>query len=333
MVHRAIRRVGSRSLSTAASLAACAIALAGCGSSAPAPSSTAASASSSATEAAPVEVVASTDVYGSIVKVIGGERVAVTSIIHSPDADPHEYESTPADAAAVGRAKLVVLNGGGYDDFATKLVDAASTTPAVVNVVDLSGLRSGAPATPAGSGDAPEFNEHVWYSLPTVKKLADQLATDLGAADPADAAIFTRNAAGFTAQVDGLVAKVAAIKAAHAGDKVAVTEPVPLYLVQDAGLVNATPVKFSETAEEGTDPPAAVLQATLALFTGKQVKALLPNAQTQSPSTHQVEEAAASAGIAQVPVTETLPAGVGDYITWQRSQIDALAAALDKAAA
>ena len=323
MFHHAVPPVGTRGVAAVVSLA-CAIALAGCGSSTPTPAPPGGA-------AAPVAVVATTDVYGSIVRAVGGDRVTVTSIIHSPDADPHEYESTPADAAAVGRAALVVVNGGGYDDFATKLLTTAATRPAVVNVVDLSGLQAPAPPSGAG-GEAPEFNEHVWYSLPTVKKLADQLARDLGTADPADAATFTRNAAGFTAQVDGLIAKLTAIKAAHAGDEVAVTEPVPLYLVQDAGLVNATPVKFSEAAEEGTDPPAAVLQETLALFTGKRVKALMPNAQTEGSATRQVEAAAAAAGIAQVPVTETLPAGVDDYVRWQDGQISALGDALNNAA-
>ena len=326
MFPRTTDGVGMRSLAAAVSLAGVAMAvvtaLAGCGSAAPVAPSTA---------GAPVQVVASTNVYGSIAHAVGGDRVAVTSIIHSPDADPHEYESTPADAAAVSRAKLVVVNGGGYDDFATKLLATTSTKPMVVNVVDLSGLQA-APGSTAAP-DAPEFNEHVWYSLPTAKLLAAQLATDLGTSDPADTATFSRNAAAFTTRVDGLISKVAAIKAAHAGEKVAVTEPVPLYLLQDAGLVNATPATFSAAAEEGTDPSAAVLNETLRLFTGRQVKALLPNAQTESPSTRQVEQAAAAAGIAQVPVTETLPTGVDDYVTWQDGQISALADALNRAPA
>src|SRR5690242_16468116 len=118
--------------------------LAGCGSSEPAAAPTAAS---TATDTA-VRVVASTNVYGSIVKAVGGDRVAVTSIIDSPDADPHDYESTPADAAAVKEAKLVVVNGGGYDDFATKLVDSAAVQPTVIDVVELSGLEPAEPATP-----------------------------------------------------------------------------------------------------------------------------------------------------------------------------------------
>ena len=300
-------------------LVALGLLVAGCGS-APAPAPSAAPSGA----ATPVRVVASTNVYGSIARAIGGDRVTVKSIIDSPDADPHEYEASPADAAAVGGAAIVVVNGGGYDDFAGKLVEVATAKPQVIDVVALSGLET------AG---AEEFNEHVWYSLPAVEKLADRLAADLAAADPAGAATYTANAAAFKGGVDGLTAKVDAIKAAHTGDKVAITEPVPLYLVQAAGLQNATPPEFSEAVEEGSDPSAAVLNDTLGLFTGKAVKALLANAQTESGSTRQVEQAATAAGIPVVAVTETLPAGVDDYVAWQGGQIDQLSAALGRAAA
>ncbi len=265
-------------------------------------------------------VVASTNVYGSIAQAVGGDAVSVTSIIDSPDADPHEYEARPTDAVAVTTAKVLVYNGAGYDDFATRLLGAAGTKPLAIDVAQLSGLQTG-----------PGFNEHVWYSFPTVKKLADALATDLGRADPAQAATFTANAAAFNARIDAVTAKLDAVKTKHGGQKVGVTEPVPLYMVQAAGLVDATPTEFSEAVDEGTDPPAAVLAATLATLQGPdKVKALLPNAQTETPLTTQVEQAATTNGVPVVKVTETLPAGVTDYVTWMTQQVDALAAALDR---
>jgi zinc/manganese transport system substrate-binding protein len=267
-------------------------------------------------------VVTSTDVYGAIAHAVGGDAVNVTSIINSPDADPHEYESKPLDALAVDAAQVVIYNGGGYDDFAAKLVAASGAKPTTIDVVALSGLQA---ATPA---DTP-FNEHVWYSLPTMKKLAETLATDLAAADPAHASTFQANAAALGRQIDALTAKLDAIKAKYVGQKVAITEPVPLYMVAAAGLVNVTPEAFAEAVEEGTDPPAAVLAATLALFQGTdKVRVLLPNAQTETPLTKQVEQTAAANGVPIVPVTETLPAGVTDYVTWMTHQIDGLGAAL-----
>ncbi|MEK6443020.1 metal ABC transporter solute-binding protein, Zn/Mn family [Pseudonocardia sp. T1-2H] len=173
------------------------------------------------------------------------------------------------------------------------------------------------------------FNEHVWYHLPTVRKVADQIAKDLGTLDPANAAAYTANATAFDGRVAGLTSKLEAIKAQHAGRRVAVTEPVPLYEIEAAGLVNATPEEFSKAVEEGNDPPAAVLDETTRLVAGRDVKALVSNSQTESPTTTRVEDAAKAAGVPVVSVTETLPAGVDDYVAWQSSQIDALAAALD----
>ncbi len=262
-------------------------------------------------------VVASTDVYGAVASAVGGDTAAVTSLIRSADADPHEYEPTPADTLAVSRATVFVANGGGYDDFATKLYDAASNKPVSVVVTALSGFET----------DAPDFNEHVWYDLPTVKKLADHLATSLGAADQPNANRYLDNAKKFDAQVDGLMTKVAAIKAKHAGVKVAITEPVPGYLLDAAGLVVVTPPEFSEAVEEGTDPPAAVVTANNATFA--EAKVLVENAQTTGPITTQAEQAAAANRVPVVKVTETLPDGVTDYVTWMNGQVDALAAALD----
>lgn len=270
-----------------------------------------------------VNVVASTDVYGSVASEVGGKHARVTSIIHTPDADPHEYESTPADALAVSRAALLVINGGGYDDFATKLIGVSGTgsrTPNVINVSELSGLPNG-----------PEFNEHVFYSLPTMRKLADTLAAELGKANPGEAADFTHNAAAFDARLDELNVKAGAIKATHSGARIAVTEPVPLYLTAQAGLVDATPEQFSHAVEDGSDPPVAVLQQTLALFHGPdRVRVLLLNGQTESPTTSQVERAATAAGVPVVKVTETLPAGTLDYVSWMDGQITQLAAALGR---
>jgi zinc/manganese transport system substrate-binding protein len=307
-----VRPFGSVALAVVAS-AALAASLAACGSGVP----------GAAADGKPM-IIASTDVYGAIAQAVGGDLVTVTSLIDDPAADPHSYESTPADAAAVARAAIVVANGGGYDDFVQRLVESSGGHPTVIDVVALSGLE------PPGAESA-EFNEHVWYSLPTVQKLAGQLATDLGAADPADAARYTANAQAFSGRIDGLVADTAAIAAAHSGTRVAITEPVPGYLLAAAGLTDVTPPEFTEAIEEDTDPPAAALAATLQLFGPPQpVAALVLNSQTTTPTTDQVRAAAQTGGVPVVEVTETLPPGATDYADWMGAQIDALAAALNR---
>ncbi|MFD5476824.1 metal ABC transporter solute-binding protein, Zn/Mn family [Streptomyces hawaiiensis] len=296
-------------LLTSASLAL----LAGCGSSS---DSTGADA-----ENAPdrVAVVASTNVYGDIVQRIGGDRVDVTSLISDPDQDPHSYEADPQNQLALSKAKVVVENGGGYDDFVDRMLKGGHNDSAeVINAVEVSGRTA-----PKGG----ELNEHVWYDFPTVAKVADRISAALTKADPDDAAAFKKNAAAFKAKLGPLEAAEARIKKEHGGEGVAITEPVPLYMTEASGLVDRTPPAFSEAIEEGDDVSPRILQENLALFSGKKVKALVYNEQTSGPQTEKTEAAAKAAGIPVVPVTETLPKGK-DYLGWMNANVDALAGAL-----
>ncbi|WP_371402140.1 zinc ABC transporter substrate-binding protein [Kribbella sp. NBC_00662] len=286
--------------------------LAACGSSA-------ADETATSTSRSGVQVVASTNVYGDIVKQIAGDKAEVTSIISDPDQDPHSYEANTQTQLSLSKAKVVIENGGGYDDFMdTMLKSAGNTSAKVLNVVDISGHKA-----PAGG----ELNEHVWYDFPTVEKLAAQLATTLSEVDSANSSTYAANAAAFTGKVKQLEATEASIKAAHNGAGAAITEPVPVYLLTACGLVNRTPGEFSEAIEEGTDVPAAVLQETLTLFSAKQVKLLAYNEQTSGPETEKVLAAAKANGIAVVPVTETLPDGK-DYLGWMTANLDAIRSAL-----
>ncbi|MEU7722052.1 metal ABC transporter solute-binding protein, Zn/Mn family [Streptomyces tibetensis] len=296
-------------LLTSASLAL----LAGCGS----------SSDSSGGKSAParVAVVASTDVWGDIARRIGGDRVDVTSVISDPDQDPHSYEADPQNQLALSKAKIVVENGGGYDDFVDHMLKGGHHgTAEVINAVDVSGKTA-----PEGG----ELNEHVWYDFPTVAKVADRISAALAKADPGDATAFTKNATAFKAKLAPLEAAEAGIKKAHGGEGIAITEPVPLYMTEASGLVNRTPAQFSEAVEEGDDVAPRVLQQSLALFSGKKVKALVYNEQTSGPQTEKAEAAAKAAGIPVVPVTETLPSGK-DYVGWMTANVDALASALAK---
>ncbi|MFF4864433.1 metal ABC transporter solute-binding protein, Zn/Mn family [Streptomyces sp. NPDC001231] len=299
-------------------MGACLALVAGCGSSSGSKSD--GSVSQTPAVSSKVTVVASTNVYGDIVEQIGGGKVAVTSVISDPDQDPHSYEANTQNQLVLSKAKLVIENGGGYDDFIDRMLKSSNSSAEVINAVKVSGKTA-----PKGG----ELNEHVWYDFPTAAKIADRIATALGKAEPADAATFTKNAETFKARLEPLEAKEAQIKKVHGGEAIAVTEPVPLYMTEAGGLVNKTPEEFSKAVEEGSDVSPKVLQATLALFTGKQVKALVYNAQTSGPQTEKIEQAAKAAGIPVIPVTETLPKGK-DYVGWMTSNVDALADALNK---
>ncbi|MFF4052351.1 metal ABC transporter solute-binding protein, Zn/Mn family [Streptomyces chartreusis] len=304
----------SRRLSAALLTGTCLTLLAGCAGS----SDTAGAHSPAAASVIPV--VASTNVYGDLARRIGGAKVRVTSIISDPAQDPHSYEAGTRNQLALSKAEVVIENGGGYDDFVDRMLKSAGSSPDVIDAVEVSGKTA-----PKGG----ELNEHVWYDFPSVAELADRIASALGKADPADAATFTENARDFVRLLRPLERKEARIKAEHGGEAVAITEPVPLYMIEASGLRNVTPAEFSEAIEEADDVSPRTLRSTLALFTGKKVEALVYNEQTSGPQTEKAERAAEAAGIPVVPVTETLPTGK-DYLAWMTANVDALASALAK---
>ncbi|MER5838377.1 zinc ABC transporter substrate-binding protein, partial [Streptomyces sp. NPDC002130] len=84
-----------------------------------------------------ITVVASTNVWGDVAQAVAGDKLTVTSIINEPSADPHSFEATPADAAKITDASLVVYNGGGYDQFITDVLDAGKGEQKTVNAYNL----------------------------------------------------------------------------------------------------------------------------------------------------------------------------------------------------
>jgi len=298
------RRATALATSSLASVLALA-AVAGCGS------------DSDAEASDGVAVVASTNVYGDLTESIGGNRVSVTSVIDDPSADPHSYEASTRTQLAVSEADLVIENGGGYDDFMDTLLSASDGDAVVLTAVEVSGLDA----------EAEGFNEHVWYDLESTSALAGRIADELSDIDPDGAETYAANAAKLQDGIAELVAQEQEARATTEGAGVAITEPVPGHLLDALGAEDRTPGEFSEAIEEGGDVSPAVLQETLALFSGGQVQALVYNEQTSGPETEQVLEAAEDAGVTVVPVTETLPDGE-DYLSWMGGNVDAVVAAL-----
>lgn len=261
-------------------------------------------------------VVASTNVYGDIARQIGGSHVHVTSILTSPNADPHLFEPATANGLAVAEASVVIENGVGYDDFMTKLEHATpSSKRRVLTIADVVGVHGH------------DANPHIWYDIPKLPAIARAIATVLSQADPPHAGAYTRGARSFVASLEPLDREIAAIRRGHTGDPVAYTEPVPGYLLTAAGLRNVSPADFTRAIENGTEPPPQAVAAMGDLLARRAVKVLLYNSQAVSPITARMRDAAKAAGVPVIGVTETLPAH-STFQQWQLDQVRALARAL-----
>ena len=265
---------------------------------------------------ATLTVVASTDVWGSVASAVVGDHAAVRSIVSGATDDPHSFELSPADAAAITDASLVVYNGGDYDHWVD---DVLASHPDVESVDAYSLLTAGDRA-----------NEHVFYDPGTAKAVAARIAERLAAVDSAHADAYRANAAEFGRQADTILEAERAITRAHPGTSVVATEPVAFYLLRNAGLTDRTPAGFANAVEEGDDPSPADVATMLDLINSQQVAALLFNPQTETAATQQIEAAARRASVPVVNVTETLPEGL-DYLTWQARTVEELAHQLDQA--
>jgi len=326
----------NRTLTAAAAFTALGLSIAGC-----TPTST--------PEAEGLSIVASTNVWGDVARSIAGDNATVTSYISNSAQDPHSYEASARDQLAMSRADIVIENGGGYAPFIDALVEASANSAdlVVLNASEHSGLmpeddhaeddhaeddhaeddHAEDEGEHAGHDHIEGFNEHVWYSFTAVDAVAHELAHELGDLDPDNAAAYESNYEAFSAELSALSARATTIGTEIGGQSVAITEPVPLYLLEAMSLVNATPAAFSEAFEEGIDIPPTAMRDTLALFTNREVVLLAYNDQTTSSQGELVLDAAMTAGISVVPFTETLPDGQ-DYSTWMSANLDAVVAAL-----
>jgi len=269
------------------------------------------------TTAPKVRIVAAENFYGNIAEQIGGDQVAVTSILSDPNVDPHEYESNVDDAKAIAEADLIIENSGGYDDWMDKLLSASPSAKRVL----LKGFDIAVKKLPD--------NEHIWYEVDNAQTVAHALANNLAKIDPAGAPAFKKNLQAFDKSLVAIRQKIAELKKKYNGTPVGLTETIFLYQSGPMGLKMLTPFEFQKSIAEGNDPPAEAATEAESQVKGKKIKVLIYNEQTVTPITSKLQDEAKAAGIPILPVTETMPSAV-NYQNWMLSQLTALDQALGK---
>lgn len=305
----------------------------------------------------------STNVWGAILKTVGGEHLDVIIAVNDAKQDPHEYEATAQDKLNISKAKLVLVNGGGYDEWASSLANSVENKPVIINAVELSGLQSEKHDDHADHDHKHEhhhehehkhehahdhkhehkhdhkhehhghhhhhgdFNEHVFFSLDTAKKVAEAVANQLSNADPANKDSYQQNAKNFVGEISQLQATV---KTIGQGKNVSVfaTEPVVEYLLDEMGVKNITPADYIKQSETDAGVSVKVLNDSKVLLQNKQANVLVVNAQTEDATSKQLVEIAKEAGIPTVFVNETLPDGVNNYTDFMKKTLDDFAKAV-----
>jgi zinc/manganese transport system substrate-binding protein len=298
-----IRRPG---IGAAALLALLATLTAGCGAS-----------TSDVTAAGAIVAVGAENQYANVIEQVGGRYVKVTAVESNPNTDPHTFEASPSVAQAVSAAGLVVQNGVGYDTYMERMESASggvgsNSSRKVIDVQKLLGLPDSTP------------NPHLWYKPHTMPAVADAIAADLGALQPAHASYFQANAARFEKSLTPWYRALEQFAAEYPGTPVATTEPVGDYMLEAAGTHNLTPFGLQADIMNGVDPAPQDVTLQNGLFASHRVKAFVYNQQVTDSLTQSFLQEAKRHGVPVVAVYETMPTPGYDYQSWMLAEAQAL---------
>ena len=206
-----------------------------------------------------LNVIASFSILGDFVKNVGGDRVEVATLV-GPNGNAHVYAPSPGDAKRVADAKLVFVNGLGYEGWLERLVKASGTKAPIV--VATKGIK---PLERAGEHDHDHdhgrADPHAWQSVANAKIYVANIRDALIAADPAGKDAYSANAVAYLAKLDALEHDVREVIAKIPADRRRViTSHSAFGYFQDAYGVNFTaPQGVSTEAEASAKDVAAII--------------------------------------------------------------------------
>jgi ABC-type Zn uptake system ZnuABC Zn-binding protein ZnuA len=266
-------------------------------------------------------VVTTTTVFADMVSQVGGDLVSVTSLVPK-NADVHTFEPRPSDMITVHKARLLVMNGLGLDDWLTRTIANASAdgTPLLKLGVGLPGVELLAGQTTA------KQNPHLFLDVKYAALYVDRIAAALADADAAHASTYSAQAAAYKTQLetlDGWVrAQIATIP--EANRKLVTFHDAFPYYAREYGIE----IVGVAVEAPGQDPSAGQMASLISAIKNAGVKAIF--SERQFP-TKLVDQLAAEAGCKVVAnlYDDTLgDAPVTSYeqlIRWDTTQlVDAL---------
>jgi zinc/manganese transport system substrate-binding protein len=210
-----------------------------------------------------LNIVASFSILGDFVKNVGGDRVNVSTLV-PPGGDAHVYTPTPADARRIAEAKLVVVNGLGFEGWLSRLVKASGSKVAVITAT--TGIKPRKlPGDHHGHSHGHSHDEadpHAWQSVANVKTYVANIREALIAADGAGAAVYRANADAYLAELDKLDREVkdAVAKLPAERRKVISTHDAFGYFAGAYGITFIAPQGVSTESEASAKDIAAIIR-------------------------------------------------------------------------
>lgn len=240
----------------------------------------------------PVRVVCVEAAWCDVAAQIGGGDVQTQALLATPGIDPHDLTPSPSMARAVAGATIVVVNGATYDDWAFPFT---ASVPERIVVASLAGWQPG-------------DNPHLFLDPEAVGKVAHVFADMLAHQPGISASVVEARLGAFLKELDGVKARLAAMKARHESVPVAAVEPVGETLLRDAGL-DVVDESFALAIMNHAEPSPRDVAQVDTLVDGRKVRMLITNPAIHSPQIDRLVDRAQAVGLPVVAIGETLPPG------------------------
>ncbi len=222
-----------------------------------------------------IDVVASFSILGDMVQQVGSDRVHVTTLV-GPDGDAHVYQPTPADAKAVAKTRLLIVNGLGFEGWMDRLTEASGykgkVVTATAGIVPLQMEEAEEQHETEHEKKAEEHGQadqdhggtdpHAWQSLANARIYVRNIVDGLAAVDPAGAETYRGNAARYLKEIDADEAQVREAVASLPVErrKVVTSHDAFGYFSAAYGIEFHAPVGFSTEAEASAGDVAKLIR-------------------------------------------------------------------------
>ncbi|RBP98676.1 ABC transporter substrate-binding protein [Bifidobacterium aemilianum] len=248
-----------------------------------------------------LKVVSSVNQWSSLARDLGADRVEVTSIVGRVSVDAHDYEPTTQDMAKISQADVLIVNGAGYDSWASKSVDSSKTK--LVDLAQVSGIKEGA-------------NPHLWFSAHARKQAAQAISKAYESADAAGKETFAQGLKSWQAKEQKLEDRIARTRSRTNALTYAATESVADYLAEDLGMKDLTPRGYRQAAANESEPTPNDIKDFQGLVGQGKVAVLVVNTQETNSMTEQIIVSAKVGQVPQVDLSEQMPVGYQDLLAW-----------------
>jgi ABC-type Zn uptake system ZnuABC Zn-binding protein ZnuA len=276
-------------------------------------------------------VVASFSVIADLVHQGGGDHVELYSLA-GPGVDPHTFNPSPADGAALADARLVFENGAGFEGWLDDLYVSTGSRATRVVLTDGLELRAAAEHEDVHDGEAEhgQRDPHVWHDVANAIVMVRSIRDALMAADPAHQAVYEANAQAYTTRLEELDAWVLEQAQNLPADrrKLVTTHDTFGYFAERYGFEVLGSVL--PTSTEGASPSAQQLAALVDAVRAAGVPAIFSENVTTNSLINQVANEAGVQVVASLYTDALGPPGSGaeTYVDMLRLNTTSIVTAL-----